>query len=37
MPALVKSGQRPWAYKKPAGWGGVSVLQREAFEEPCFD
>jgi putative DNA primase/helicase len=37
MPALVKSGQRPWAYKKPAGWGGTSALQREAFEEPCFD
>ncbi|MFC3944307.1 conjugal transfer protein TraC [Pseudomonas gingeri NCPPB 3146 = LMG 5327] len=37
LPPLVKSGQRPWAYKKPAGWGVVSALQREAFEEPCFD
>ena len=37
LPALVKSGQRPWAYKKPAEWGGASALQREAFEEPCFD
>jgi len=37
LPALVKSGQRPWAYKKPVGWGGASALQREVFEEPCFD
>ncbi|QXI30499.1 VapE domain-containing protein [Pseudomonas vanderleydeniana] len=37
LPPLVKSGQRPWAYKKPVGWGVASALQREAFEEPCFD
>ncbi len=37
LPALTKSGQRPWAYKKPAGWGGASALQRVEFEEPCFD
>jgi putative DNA primase/helicase len=36
MPALVKSGQRPWAYKKPAGWGGASALKVEPIEEPCF-
>ncbi|MGS0737986.1 VapE domain-containing protein [Pseudomonas sp. GG8] len=37
LPALAKSGQRPWAYKKPAGWGGASTLERVEFEEPCFD
>jgi putative DNA primase/helicase len=36
MPALAKSGQRPWAYKKPAGWGGASALKVEPIEEPCF-
>ena len=37
MPALPKSGVRPWAYQKPTGWGGASALLREKFEEPCFD
>ncbi|WP_085630742.1 VapE domain-containing protein [Pseudomonas sp. R16(2017)] len=37
LPALAKSKQRPWAYKKPDGWGGTSALQQVAFEEPCFD
>ena len=37
LPALAKSGQRPWAYKKPLGWGGASALQVEKVEEPCFD
>ncbi|MBX8475389.1 toprim domain-containing protein [Pseudomonas cichorii] len=37
LSALAKSGQRPWAYKKPQGWGGSGALLREAFEEPCFD
>jgi putative DNA primase/helicase len=36
MPALAKSGQRPWAYKKPVGWGGASALKVEPIEEPCF-
>ena len=35
--ALSKSGQRPWAYKKPEHWGRASALQRDEFEEPCFD
>ena len=34
---LVKSGKRPWAYKKPDGWGSASTLQVERIEEPCFD
>ncbi|WP_395608676.1 VapE domain-containing protein [Pseudomonas sp. B22129] len=37
MPALPKSGVRPWAYEKPAGWGRTSALQGSAIEEPCFD
>lgn len=37
LPALAKSGQRPWAYKKPQGWGGASALQVQKVEEPCFD
>ena len=37
LPALAKSGQRPWAYKKPENWGGYSALQVQKFEEPCFD
>jgi len=36
LPALAKSGIRPWAYKKPAGWGRTALVQ-EKFEEPCFD
>ncbi|WDG45757.1 VapE domain-containing protein [Pseudomonas chlororaphis] len=36
LPALAKSGIRPWAYKKPAGWGRAALVQ-EKFEEPCFD
>lgn len=37
LPALAKSGQRPWAYKKPDSWGGQSALQVQKIEEPCFD
>ncbi|OKA29295.1 conjugal transfer protein TraC [Pseudomonas versuta] len=37
LPALAKSGQRPWAYKKPGNWGGQSALQVQKTEEPCFD
>lgn len=37
MPALPKSGVRPWAYEKPAGWGRASALQQAVIEEPCFD
>jgi putative DNA primase/helicase len=37
MPALPKSGVRPWAYEKPAGWGRASALQQSVIEEPCFD
>lgn len=37
LAALPKSGQRPWAYKKPADWGRPSNLVQEQFEEPCFD
>ncbi|MGO2451206.1 VapE domain-containing protein [Pseudomonas taetrolens] len=37
LPALAKSGQRPWAYKKPDNWGGQSALQVQKIEEPCFD
>ncbi|HCN64449.1 MAG TPA: conjugal transfer protein TraC [Pseudomonas sp.] len=37
LPALAKSGQRPWAYKKPENWGGQSALQVQKIEEPCFD
>ena len=37
MPALRKSGKRPWAYQKPKGWGCAEELQRDDFEEPCFD
>ena len=37
LPALPKSGLRPWAYKKPDNWGGYSALQVERVEEPCFD
>ncbi|MDG6398694.1 VapE family protein [Pseudomonas quasicaspiana] len=37
LAALPKSGQRPWAYKKPADWGRASNLVQEHFEEPCFD
>ncbi|MGO2203916.1 VapE domain-containing protein [Pseudomonas helleri] len=37
LPALAKSGQRPWAYKKPDNWGGHSALQVQKIEEPCFD
>jgi putative DNA primase/helicase len=35
--ALSKSGQRPWAYKKPEHWGRAPALQKDEFEEPCFD
>lgn len=37
MPALPKSGIRPWAYQKPNEWGRGSPLQRSTTEEPCFD
>ncbi|MBD8091716.1 toprim domain-containing protein [Pseudomonas fluorescens] len=37
MPALPKSGVRPWAYEKPSGWGRASALQQSVKEEPCFD
>ena len=37
LPALAKSGQRPWAYKKPDNWGGQSALRVQKIEEPCFD
>ncbi|PXX53253.1 putative DNA primase/helicase [Pseudomonas sp. LAMO17WK12:I10] len=37
LSALAKSGIRPWAYKKPAGWGKAVALVQEKFEEPCFD
>ena len=37
LPALAKSGKRPWAYKKPAQWGRHSELQVLKVEEPCFD
>ena len=37
LPALAKSGQRPWAYKKPDSWGSHSALQVQKIEEPCFD
>ena len=37
LPALAKSGQRPWAYKKPDSWGNHSALQVQKIEEPCFD
>ncbi|HLA32998.1 MAG TPA: virulence-associated E family protein, partial [Pseudomonas sp.] len=34
---LVKSGKRPWAYKKPDDWGRASALQVQKIQEPCFD
>ncbi|NWE38608.1 conjugal transfer protein TraC [Pseudomonas yamanorum] len=37
MPALAKSGVRPWSYQKPATWGRGSALQQTVVEEPCFD
>lgn len=38
MPALTKSGVRPWAYQKPTNWGRGSALQVAPMEEePCFD
>ena len=37
LAALAKSGQRPWAYKKPENWGSASALQVHKVEEPCFD
>ncbi|WP_350576326.1 VapE domain-containing protein [Pseudomonas sp. HY2-MNA-CIBAN-0224] len=37
LPALAKSGKRPWAYKKPELWGRHSELQVHKVEEPCFD
>lgn len=37
LPALRKSGRRPWAYKKPEGWGSASALLQVEGEEPCFD
>ena len=37
LPALPKSGLRPWAYKKPDNWGRNSALQVERIEGPCFD
>jgi len=37
LPALKKSGKRPWAYRKPEGWGRAAPLAQEKFEEPCFD
>lgn len=37
LPALAKSGVRPWAYKKPETWGRHSALVIEKIEEPCFD
>ncbi|MCS3467412.1 putative DNA primase/helicase [Pseudomonas sp. JUb42] len=37
LPALFKSGKRPWAYKRPEGWGGAGPLKRNEVEEPCFD
>lgn len=37
LPALAKSGQRPWAYKKPWVGGGASALQVvQKVEEPCL-
>jgi putative DNA primase/helicase len=32
-----KSGQRPWVYKKPDGWGAGNMPVAEQQEEPCFD
>ncbi|WP_095196943.1 VapE domain-containing protein [Pseudomonas sp. Irchel 3A7] len=37
LPALAKSGIRPWAYQKPDGWGRSSALPQAPIEEPCFD
>jgi putative DNA primase/helicase len=37
MPALSKSKQRPWGYKKPESWGGAGALVFDPVEEPCFD
>jgi putative DNA primase/helicase len=37
MPALPKSGVRPWAYQKPTGWGRSTALVQAPVEEPCFD
>lgn len=32
-----KSGQRPWVYKKPDGWGAGHMPSSGQQEEPCFD
>lgn len=37
LAALPKSGVRPWAYQKPAGWGRSTALVQAPVEEPCFD
>lgn len=37
LAVLPKSGKRPWAYKRPAGWGGAAASERVLMEEPCFD
>ena len=37
LAALPKSGVRPWAYQKPAGWGRSTALVQTPVEEPCFD
>ncbi|POA21599.1 conjugal transfer protein TraC [Pseudomonas sp. FW300-N1A1] len=37
LSALPKSGVRPWAYQKPAGWGRSTALEQAPIEEPCFD
>ncbi|ORT73150.1 VapE domain-containing protein [Pseudomonas mosselii] len=38
MPALQKSGVRPWAYQKPKGWGSPSPLEQSVVtaREECF-
>jgi putative DNA primase/helicase len=36
LPALAKSKVRPWAYKKPDGWGGACALAVEPNKEACF-
>lgn len=37
MPALPKSGVRPWAYQKPKGWGVPSELEKSVpAQEACF-
>ncbi|BAP44750.1 DNA primase domain-containing protein [Pseudomonas sp. StFLB209] len=35
LPALRKSGKRPWAYKKPPGWGRLTAASAPV-QEACF-